>query len=269
MRHEGGPGTVRWDIDRGEIDASGLEGVDAVVHLAGEGIGDKRWSAAQKQKVLESRRQGTTLLTNALAGLATPPAALISGSAVGFYGDRGDEVLTEESPPGRGFLTEVVTAWEAATAPAEAAGIRVAKLRTGIVLAREGGALARMASIARLGLLGRLGSGRQWMSWITIDDEVRVIRFLLDNDVAGPVNATAPAPVTNAAFTRCLGNVLHRPTVIPVPGFGPKLLLGAELASALLLEGQRVRPEVLLGRGFEFQHPELEPALRHVLDRPA
>ncbi|MGQ0830734.1 MAG: DUF1731 domain-containing protein, partial [Microthrixaceae bacterium] len=177
-------------------------------------------------------------------------------------------ILTETSPPGHGFLTDVVTAWEAATAPVEAAGIRVAKLRTGIVLAREGGALARMASIARLGLLGRLGSGRQWMSWITIDDEVRAIRFLLDHDIAGPVNATAPTPVTNAAFTRCLGKVLHRPTVIPVPGFGPKLLLGAELAEALLLEGQRVLPDVLVDRGFQFEHPDLEPALRHVLGRP-
>jgi uncharacterized protein (TIGR01777 family) len=190
---------------------------------------------------------------------------LVSGSAIGFYGDRGDEQLTETSPAGSGFLTEVVKAWEGATATAEAAGIRVVKARTGIVLDREGGALARMASIARLGALGKLGSGRQWMSWIALEDEVRAIRFLIDHDIRGPVNLTAPAPVTNAVFTKALGRVLHRPTVLPIPGFGPKLLLGRELASALLLEGQRVRPEVLLNAGFEFRYDDLETALRAIL----
>lgn len=267
VRREGGARTVRWDPDAGEIDAAGLEGLDAVVHLAGAGIGDHRWTDDHKRTVLESRQKGTSLLATSLAGLSSPPGVLVSGSAVGFYGDRGDEQLTEASGPGRGFLTEVVTAWEAAAAPAAAAGIRVAKIRSGVVLAAEGGALARMAKIARLGLLGKLGTGRQWMSWITLDDEVRAIRFLFDHDVSGPVNLTAPAPVTNAVFTKALGRVLHRPTVLPVPGFGPKLVLGRELAEALLLEGQRVLPEVLLDAGFEFHHDEVETALHAVLDR--
>lgn len=265
VRRDAGPGTVRWDIARREIDAAALEGLDAVVHLAGEGIGDKRWTVEQKRKVLESRREGTTLLAETLAGLSTPPPVLVSGSAVGFYGDRGDEQLTEASRAGTGFLTEVVLAWEAATAAADAAGIRVVKTRTGIVLARDGGALARMASIAKLGVLGKLGSGRQWMSWIALEDEIRAIRFLIDHDIAGPVNVTAPAPVTNAVFTKALGRVLHRPTVLPIPAFGPKLLLGGELASALLLEGQRVLPEKLLDAGFEFRHVDLETALRAIL----
>ena len=267
LRREGDRATVRWNPDAGEIDATGLEGVDAVVHLAGAGIGDHRWTDDHKRTVLESRKRGTSLLATTLAGLSAPPDVLVSGSAVGFYGDRGDEQLTEASGPGRGFLTEVVTAWEAAAAPAADAGIRVAKIRTGVVLAAEGGALARMAKIARLGLLGKLGSGRQWMSWITLEDEVRAIRFLLDHEVSGPVNLTAPAPVTNAVFTKALGRVLHRPTVLPVPGFGPKLVLGRELAESLLLEGQRVLPEVLLDAGFEFHHDEVETALHAVLDR--
>lgn len=265
VRHDGGPGVVRWDIPRREIDAAGLEGLDAVVHLAGEGIGDKRWTDEQKRKVLESRREGTTLLAEALAGLSTPPPVLLSGSAIGFYGDRGDEQLTEASSAGSGFLTDVVVAWEAATAAAEAAGIRVAKIRTGIVLDRDGGALARMAAIAKLGILGKLGSGRQWMSWIALEDEIRAIRFLIDHDISGPVNLTAPAPVTNAVFTKALGRVLHRPTALPIPSFGPKLLLGSELTSALLLEGQRALPELLLEAGFEFRYEDLETALRTIL----
>lgn len=265
VRRDGVPGAVRWDIGRGEIDAAGLEGLHAVVHLAGEGIGDKRWRPEQKRRILESRTKGTALLTGALAGLVDKPPVLVSGSAVGYYGNRGDEQLTEASDPGTGFLSEVAVAWEAATAPAVAAGIRVAKIRTGIVLDRDGGALAKMASIAKLGLLGKLGSGRQWMSWITLADEVRAIRFLIDTDIAGPVNLTAPTPVTNAVFTKALGRVLHRPTAIPVPAFGPKLLLGGELATALLLDGQRALPDVLLEAGFEFEQAEVEAAMAAVL----
>lgn len=264
VRGAAGPGSIHWDIARGEVDVAALEGLDAVVHLAGEGIGEKRWTPEQKSKVLDSRVQGTSLLAEALSSLTDKPPVLVSGSAIGYYGDRGDEQLTETSAPGSGFLTEVVNAWEGATAPAAAAGIRVAKIRTGIVLDRDGGALARMASIAKVGLLGRLGSGRQWMSWIALVDEVRVIRFLIDADISGPVNATAPAPVTNAVFTKALGRVLHRPTVVPVPGFAPKLLLGGELATALLLEGQRVLPEVLLEAGFEFRYDDLETALHAI-----
>ena len=261
------PGSVHWDIDRGEIDAAELEGLDGVVHLAGEGIGEKRWTEEQKRKVLESRTKGTQLLADALASLDAKPPVLVSGAAVGVYGNRGDEQLTEASPPGTGFLAEVVVAWEAAAAPAEAAGIRVPRIRTGIVLDADGGALPRMARLCRFGILGKIGSGRQWMSWISLTDEVAAIRFLLSPDCAvqGPVNLTAPGPVTNEVFTKALGRVLHRQTFVPVPSFGPKLLLGAELATALLLEGQRALPDVLLDAGFEFQHPDLEPALRDVL----
>lgn len=269
VRQDRGPNTVRWDIDRGLIDAAALEGLDGVVHLAGEGIGDKRWSNEQKRKILESRRAGTALLATALAQLSARPPVLVSGSAIGFYGDRGDEQLTETSAAGSGFLTEVVQAWEGATGAAAAAGVRVAMIRTGIVLDRDGGALVKMASIAKLGLLGKLGSGHQWMSWIALEDEVRAIRFLLEHDIRGPVNLTAPSPVTNAVFTKALGRVLHRPTVLPIPSFGPKLLLGSELASTLLLEGQRVLPEVLLDAGFEFRYDDLETTLRAVLDRGA
>jgi uncharacterized protein len=266
VRRDGGVGTVHWDIDRGEIDAAGLEGLDGVVHLAGEGIAEKRWSDEQKARIHDSRAKGTELLAGALAGLSAKPRVLVSGSGIDFYGDRGDEQLTEASGRGgAGFLTEVVIAWEAATAAAEAAGIRVAKIRTSMVLDGDGGALPRMAKLARLGLLGKMGSGRQWMSWISLPDEVAAIRFLLEQDMAGPVNLAAPAPVTNAVFTKTLGRVVHRPTVVPVPRFGPKLLLGGELAETLLYESKRVFPEVLLDAGFEFRHADLESALRELL----
>jgi uncharacterized protein (TIGR01777 family) len=246
VRSGGGPGTVRWDIDRAEIEAEGLDGLDGVVHLAGEGIGEKRWTDDQKRRIRESRTAGTDLLARALASLPSKPPVLVSGSAIGFYGNRGDEPLSEASAPGSGFLAEVSTAWEAATGPAEEAGIPVAHIRTGIVLDREGGALQRLVGLARFGLLGKLGSGRQWMSWISLADEIGAIRYLLEHPVSGPVNLTAPSPVTNAEFTKTLGRVVKRPAVLPVPRFGPKLLLKA---------------------GYEFQHPELEPALRAILGR--
>ncbi len=267
VRSGGGAGTVRWDIERGHIDALGLEGLDGVVHLAGEGIAEKRWTDEQKAKILNSRVRGTTLLATTLAALDAKPPVLVSGSAIGIYGNRGDEQLTEASVAGSGFLAEVVTAWEAAAAPAEAAGVRVPKIRTGIVLDKDGGVLERLVGLARFGLLGKLGSGQQWMSWISLADEVAAIRFVLEHDVAGPVNLTAPAPVTNAVFTKTLGRVLKRPTFLPVPSFGPKLLVGAELAQALLYDGQRVLPDVLLEAGFEFRHTDLEPALRAMLQR--
>jgi uncharacterized protein len=263
---DGSSGAARWDIDAGEIDAAALEGLDGVVHLAGEGIGDKRWTGEQKRRILESRTRGTTLLATTLAGLDAPPRVLVSGSAIGYYGDRGDEVLSEASGPGSGFLTEVVEAWEAATAPAQEAGIRVAMARSGIVLHPEGGVLQRLARLARFGILNTLGSGHQWMSWITRADHVRALRHLLEHPMAGPVNLTAPEPATNETFTKTLGRVLHRPTVVPIPSFGPKILLGSELAEALLFEGQRVRPVRLLESGFDFTQPALEPALRDLLD---
>lgn len=260
-------GIVRWDPAAGTIDAGALEGVDAVVHLAGEGIAAKRWTDEQKRRILESRREGTSLLAETLAGLARPPAVLLSGSAVGWYGDRGDEVLTESSGPGSGFLAEVCEAWETAAQPAVDAGIRTAFLRTGLVLDGKGGALAKMLPLFKLGLGGRMGSGRQWWSWVSIDDWVGAARFLLEHHITGPVNLTGPEPVTNAAFTKALGSVLRRPTVMPVPAFGPKLLLGGELAHELLSASQRVVPEVLEGAGFPFQHRDVTSALRAVLSR--
>jgi uncharacterized protein (TIGR01777 family) len=265
VRGAGGPGTVRWDIESAEIDASGLEGLDGVVHLAGEGIGEKRWTDEQKQRILESRTKGTALLVGALSSLDAKPPALVSGSAIGYYGDRGDEQLTETSGPGTGFLSDLCQAWEAAAAPAASAGIRVATVRTGIVLAAHGGALERLAKLTRFGVLGKLGSGTQWMSWISLADQVGAIRFLLEQEVAGPVNLTSPAPVTNAVFTKAIGRVLKRPTFMPIPRFGPSLVIGPELAQALLYDGQRVLPEVLLEAGYEFQHTDLETTLTELL----
>jgi uncharacterized protein len=262
-----GEDAIAWDPAAGTIDAASLEGIDAVVHLAGEGIGEKRWNDEQKRRIKDSRVQGTHLLATTLAGLTRPPTTFLSGSAIGFYGDRGDEELTETSNPGDIFLAEVCVAWEAAAAPAVEAGIRTAYLRTGIVLDPDGGALAKTLPLFKLGLGGKMGSGRQWWSWISIDDEVGAIRFLLNTSVTGPVNLTAPAPVTNAEFTKVLGHVLGRPTLLPVPAFGPRLLLGAELADQLLFASQRVLPTVLADAGYTFTTPDLDGALHRVLDR--
>ena len=265
---EGGD-DVRWDPRAGTIDAAGLEGIDAVVHLAGAGIGDKKWTDDRKHLILESRTEGTSLLANTLAGLARTPSVLLSGSAIGVYGNRGDEVLTEASAPGNGFTAEVCAAWEEATAPAEQAGIRVAHLRTGIVLSTHGGALGRMLPPFKVGIGGRMGSGKQYMSWIAIDDEVGAIRHLLTADVAGPVNLTAPNPATNAEFTAALGGALHRPTKLPTPMFPLKVVYGGELVQSLLLDGQRVLPAALEASGYEFALPDLDGALRAVLAAPA
>lgn len=266
VRHEPrGTDEIGWDPRAGRIDAAGLEGVDAVVHLAGEPIGAKRWSAAQKATILESRVDGTALVAATLAAAQRPPKVLVSGSAIGFYGDRGDEQLDETSARGTGFLADVVVAWETATAPAEAAGVRVAHARTGLVLAPDGGALGPMLRLFRLGLGGRLGSGRQWWSWISIDDEVAALVHLLDHDVSGPVDLVAPQPVTNADFTRSLARALHRPAVLPVPAFGPRLLLGRQLADELLFASQRVAPTRLLASGFAFAHADVDTALAAVL----
>ena len=259
-------GSIRWDPAGGTIDAAGLEGLDAVVHLAGEGIGEKRWNDDQRARILGSRVQGTTLLADTLAKLQRPPATLVSGSAVGYYGDRGDETLTEDSPSGGGFLADVVRQWEAATAPAEEAGIRVAHLRTGIVLSPAGGALKKMIGPFKLGLGGRMGSGRQWMSWVAIDDEVGAIIHLLTSDrLAGPVNATAPNPVTNGDLSRALGQAVGRPTLMPLPAPALKLALGAQMADELILGGQRALPSRLLADGYTFAAPDIDTALRHLL----
>ncbi|HEX6236924.1 MAG TPA: TIGR01777 family oxidoreductase [Acidimicrobiales bacterium] len=263
------PGAIRWDPADGTIDAAALGGVDAVVHLAGAGIGDKRWSAARKREILESRTRGTGLIARTVAGLDPPPSVLVSASGVHFYGDRGDEVLTEASDPGDGYMADVVEAWEAAAQPAVDAGIRTVHARSGVVLAAHGGMLPRLVPLFRLFLGGRMGSGRQWMSWIALDDEVAALRFLMDDDsVAGPVNVVAPNPVTNAELTRALGRVLHRPTVVTVPAFGPRLVAGREMADELLFGSLRVVPRILTDAGFAFSHPEIEDALRAVLGRP-
>jgi len=269
VRREPRPGedAISWDPAAGTIDAASLEGIDAVVHLAGEGIAAGRWTKAQKARILDSRVDGTTLLATTLAGLDRPPSVLLSGSAIGYYGERGDDEITEADGPGDIFLSEVCVDWEAAAAPAVDAGIRVAFLRTGIVLDPTGGALAKTLPLFRLGLGGRLGSGRQWWSWISADDEVGAIRFLLDHDISGPVNLTAPNPVTNAEFTTTLGRVLKRPTILPVPAFGPKLLLGPELADQLLFTSARVLPEVLTSAGFTFATPDLAAGLTKVLGK--
>jgi uncharacterized protein (TIGR01777 family) len=261
-------GDVRWDIAAGRIDAAALEGVDGVVHLAGEGIASGRFTEAHKHEVLESRTKGTALLSEALASLAAPPAVMLSGSAIGYYGDRGDEVLTEASPPGEGFLPDLCRAWEAATGMATHAGVRVAHLRTGIVLDPEGGALGKQLLPFKLGLGGKAGKGDQWLPWITLADEVRAIRFLLDAPVHGPVDLTAPNPVTSATFAATLGRVLRRPAVLPIPRLVAKLPAGiGALAENLLFTSARVRPQVLLDAGFTFTHEELEPALRALLSR--
>jgi uncharacterized protein len=257
-----------WDPEAGTVDAAGLEGIGGVVHLAGAGIGDKRWTDARKRLILESRTKGTTLLARTLAQLARPPSVLVSASATGYYGDRGDEPLDEQSAPGNDFVAGVCVQWEAATAPAADAGIRVARTRSGIILGREGGVFPRMLLPFRLGLGGRMGSGRQYMSWISIDDEVRAILHALAQErVAGPVNLTGPRPVTNAEFTKTLGRVLHRPTAIPTPLLPLRALYGSELVQHLLVEGQRVLPKQLEQTGYEFAHPTLEEALRAVVDR--
>jgi uncharacterized protein (TIGR01777 family) len=253
-----------WDPSRKLIDASALEGIDAVIHLAGVGIADSRWTRQQKDRILTSRTLGTSLLATALASMDQPPAVLLSGSAIGYYGEHGDEILDESGTPGSDFTARVCIEWEAAAQPAVDAGIRVAFLRTGIVQSTEGGALAKQLPFFKLGLGGKVGSGKQYISWISIEDEVRAIQFLLTHEVAGAVNLTAPEPVTNAEYTKILGGVLHRPTTI-LPITGPRLLFGRELADSLLLTSSRVVPAALLEAGFTFSYPELEPALAALL----
>ena len=258
---------IGWDPAEGRIDAAGFEGIDAVVHLAGEGIGERRWNDEVKKSILDSRVDGTTLLATTLAGLQNPPKILLSGSATGYYGERGDEILTEESSKGEGFLSDVVEAWESSAKPAVDAGIRTAFLRTGIVLSPDGGALGKILPIFKLGAGGKMGNGKQWWSWISIDDEIGMIEWLLANDVSGPVNLVAPGATTNAEFTDVLGDVMKRPTFLPVPKFGPKLLLGGELANELLFTSTRVEPGVAASAGYQFKHPDLEGALRAALGK--
>lgn len=256
---------VEWHPNQGLIDAEHLEGLDAVVHLAGESIASGRWTEGKKQKIRDSRVKGTELLSKSLARLSRPPATFVCASAIGYYGNRGDEVLTEQSARGDGFLAEVCVEWEKTTAPAAEKGIRIVNARFGIILAADGGALAKMLPPFRMGIGGRIGSGKQWMSWIALDDVVEGIRFgLATETLRGPVNFVAPGPVTNSEFTKTLGRVLSRPTFFPIPAFGVRLAFG-EMADALLLSSQRVQPHQLLDSGYSFSFDQLESALRHAI----
>ena len=264
QRPEGGSPDVHWDPTGSFDPAGGIEGFDAVIHLAGESVVG-RWSRNKKARILNSRKQGTMTLASAAARSKRPPKVVISASAVGYYGNRGDEVLTEESTPGADFLADVARQWEAALAPATEAGIRTVSLRIGFILSPRGGGLARMLPPFRMGLGGKLGSGRQWMSWISIHDVVGAIQHALATETLwGPANTVAPHPVTNAEFTRTLGRVLGRPTLFPMPAFAARLAFG-EMADALLLASQRVQPVKLQASGFQFRHAELEGALRELL----
>lgn len=265
VRRRPNQGEIGWDPERGVLDAAHVRALDAIINLAGAGIGDHRWSEEYKQRIYDSRVRGTTAIANAIAA-GDGPRVLLNASAVGYYGN-GEQPVDETAPAGDDFLAGVVQAWEQATAPAEQAGARVVRMRSGVVLSADGGALKPMLPLFKLGLGGRFGSGRQWMSWISIDDEVAAIEHLLTSDAHGAVNLTAPNPCRNADFAKTLASVLGRPSIVPVPEFAPKLLLGAERADALLFGGQRVLPSVLTGDGFTFTHAELEPALRAVLRR--
>lgn len=262
-----GADEIQWDVDAGTIDTASMEGVDAIVHLAGAGIGDKRWNAKYKRLLVESRTAGTALIANTIANLDAKPSVFLSGSAIGYYGPHGNEVITEETPPGDTFLADLCVQWEAAAQPAIDAGIPTAFLRTGIVQTPKGGSLQKQLPLFKLALGGPFGGGKQFQSWISLDDEVGAIEHLLAGGVTGPVNLTAPAPVTSRTFAKTLGKVLKRPAFFPIPAFGPRLLLGKEMANALLFESQNILPNVLQASGYTFAHPDLESGLRAVLGK--
>jgi hypothetical protein len=256
-----------WDPENGVLDKISLAGLDAVVHLAGENIAGSRWSPEKKARIRDSRLKGTRLLATALAGLTTPPQVLICGSAMGYYGDRGEEVLNEESPPGKGFLADLCQEWEAAAEPAVKKGIRVVHTRFGLVLSGSGGALGAMLTPFRLGAGGKIGSGNQFWSWIALDDVTGVIQYVLATEsLRGPVNTSTPNPVTNSEFTRTLGKVLKRPTLFPMPAFAARAAFG-EMADEMLLASTRMAPQSLIAAGYNFLYPELEGALHHALAR--
>jgi uncharacterized protein (TIGR01777 family) len=257
---------VSWNQEVGELDPGALEGSGVFVNLSGASLGDRRWSARRKQEILGSRVRATRLMAETAAVVAPRDGVLVSASAVGFYGDRGDEELTEQSSSGTGFLAEVCRNWEAATKPAEIAGVRVVHLRSGVVLARDAGALGKQVPLFRVGLGGRLGTGRQWLSWISLEDEIGAIRHAAENpELTGALNAVAPAPVTNADFTKALAGALHRPALLAVPGLALRVAFGNELAKELLLSGQRAFPARLLDTGYSFTDPDLAPALERIL----
>lgn len=256
-----------WAPSKNQLEASQLEGYDAIVHLAGENIASGRWTDDKKRSLRDSRINGTNLIVEALSKLKEPPKVLVTASAIGFYGDRGEEELTEESKKGNGFLADLCKDWEETARKAEDIGIRTVNLRIGVVLSPEGGMLQKILPPFQMGAGGRIGSGEQYMSWISIDDLVKVIHHVVEDDSAkGPVNAVAPEPVTNSAFTEALGKVLSRPTIFPVPEFGAKLAFG-EMAEELMLASSKVIPEKLISKGYQFSQPKIEGALRHVLGK--
>jgi uncharacterized protein (TIGR01777 family) len=270
VRRAPATGEAEWHPEAGTIDRAAVGAADAIVHLAGAGVGEKRWSPDHKRNVLESRVKGTTLLSETIARLpeGERPRVFVSGSAVGYYGDRGGEVLTERSAPGAGFLADVATHWEAATVAAEDAGVRVVHLRSGIVITANGGAMGRMIPLFRLGLGGRLGSGKQYWSWVSLADEVGLIMHALDVDaVRGPMNATGPEPVTVAELTRALARVLHRPAALAVPAVALRVVMGRQMAFEMVLGGQRAIPEVARSTGYSFQHADVWSAFGAVLGR--
>lgn len=256
---------AHWDPGSGWVREGALDGVDAVVHLAGANIGEGRWTEGRRQELRASRVDSTRLLVEHLGSLAERPKTFISASAVGFYGDRGDELLTEEAGPGEGFLAGLVRDWENEAARVEEHGVRPVMLRFGLVIAKDGGVLPRMLLPFKLGVGGRLGGGDQWMSWVALEDAARAIAYVLRHDISGPVNVTSPEPVRNEEFTKALGSALRRPTVLPVPGFGLKVLFGRERARELFLQGQRVLPHRLMDHGYDFAHTEIAPTLKRVL----
>ena len=254
---------IQWDVQNGFAEPERLEGLDAAVHLAGESVFGLRWTAEKKKAIMDSRLNGTRSVVEALSRLKDRPEVFISASAVGFYGNRGDEELTESSAAGNTFLAEVAKAWESEARRAEDAGIRTVLLRLGIVLSKDGGALATMLTPFKFGVGGVVGSGKQWMSWIEVDDLVSIINFVLENEnIRGAVNATTPNPVTNEEFTKTLGDVLYRPTFLPLPEFAVSMIMG-EMGDELLLTSERVVPQRLLNAGFKFEYPELKHAVEH------
>lgn len=258
---------IGWKPSEGSIDASGFEGIDAVVNLAGEPIAPKRWNDAYRERLVKSRTDGTTLIARTMVDAQNGPRRLLNASAIGYYGDRGDESLDESSAPGSGFLAELCQKWEAAAQPAIDGGISTAFLRTGIVLHPKGGALQKLLPLFKVGLGGKFGSGDQYMSWITLNDEVGAIVHLLSSGGEGPFNMTAPNPVTNSTLTSTLGRVLRRPSLLPVPEFGPKLLFGEEAAQAILFDSAKIYPKALQADGYSFKQPEIEMGLRAVLNK--
>jgi uncharacterized protein len=267
VRKDGGPGTIMWDPASGAIEAEKLEGFDAVIHLAGQPVAE-RWTAENKRKIEESRIKGTQLLCNTLAALQSPPAVLVCASAIGYYGDRQDELLTEESASGTGFLPRVCEGWELATKAASEKGIRVVNARIGIVLSPDGGVMARLLPPFQMGAGGPLGNGHQFMAWIAIDDAIHSLLYAITNEnIVGPMNVVSPNPVRNSEFTKVLGKVLHRPTIFPVPVSVAHIAFGKDMADELFFASNRVIPKKLMDNGFEFKYGDLEKALKHLLGK--